>query len=157
MGHGPPTVARFSAHLLPFQRVATDRSIDRPGLPGDEAVHQRDVTAGNRMHLKLFGKPQMTDVIFGRHHHPGGLLVETVNDAGTEFTANSCEILAMMEKGIDQGSVTVSRRRVDDETGRFIDDDKMGIFVKDLQRKFLRNDVCRLCRRKVDANRLPPL
>lgn len=109
------------------------------------------------MDLELFGEAQMALVIFGRHHYSRGVLVEAMNDAGSEFAADAGEIVTVMEEGIDQGPLAVSRRRMDHQSGWFVDDDQVRVFVKNLQRYFLRYDFRRADGREGDTDRFPPL
>src|SRR5260221_7285042 len=44
----------------------------------------------------------------------------------------------MREEGVDQGAVGVSRRRVDDEPGRLVDDQEMRVLVADIEAHRLR-------------------
>jgi hypothetical protein len=44
----------------------------------------------------------------------------------------------MRQQGIDQGAVRVAGRRVDDEAGRFVQDNEVGVFIEDGERNGLR-------------------
>lgn len=120
-------------------------------------MDQGNITAGNRVDLKLLGETQMSLVILGRHHHPRGVLVETMDDAGPEFATDAGEIVTVMEESVDQGPLTVTRRRMNDQSGRLVDDDEMRVFVKNLQRQFLGHHFRGAHGGEGDADRFSPL
>ena len=86
-----------------------------------------------------FGQALMRFGCLCGHHHATRILVETVDNAGTLFTADTCQAFAaMVDQRIDQRPVRVARRRVCDHPRRFVDDDDVIIFEKDIQRDILR-------------------
>lgn len=57
--------------------------------------------------------------------------VETMNDAGTRSIAHITNPGVVMEQGIDECMVGIAGAGMNDETGRFVDDEDIVIFVDD--------------------------
>src|SRR5690606_10170438 len=62
---------------------------------------------------------------FGDDQQAGSVLVQPVNDTGTWHLT---ELRSMIEQRIQQGPVPVAVPGMDDQAGRFIDDNQMVIF-----------------------------
>jgi hypothetical protein len=60
-----------------------------------------------------------------------------MDDSRTFFAADSGKCLAMIEQGIDQSVVAMTRPRMDHHSGRLIDYDQIGILKKNLERNVL--------------------
>ncbi|MFT6181042.1 MAG: hypothetical protein ACJA16_000573 [Akkermansiaceae bacterium] len=68
---------------------------------------------------------------FGGDDATRGVLVEAVDDAGAAFTTLTCELAsALMEEGIDEGSVRIAGGGMNNHAGIFIDDNYIWVFVE---------------------------
>lgn len=129
-------------HFNPVFRMPSDSAVNNPLRLDNIAVNEGPIAAPRRMSLDLRRQSAMSRIRLGSHHDPRRILVQAVNDAGTDNTVYAGQLaVAMMEQGIDQGAVTVSRRRMDDHAARLIDNDDIAVFINDLQRNIL-------CRRR---------
>ena len=80
-------------HLLPRMRMAVDRRIHGAALPVRKPPGERPIAAPHRAGAavvgELFGQRFMGTVVLGRHHQPGGVLVEPVHDARPFYSADA--------------------------------------------------------------------
>jgi hypothetical protein len=61
-----------------------------------------------------------------------------MNDAWALLTADAAEIVDVVQQGIHECAARVSRRRMDDHAGRFVDHDEIVILIEDRQRQRFR-------------------
>jgi hypothetical protein len=89
------------------------------------------------------------------------LFVQTVNNAGSFLSANAGQRRAMMKQCIDQGVFAMAGTWMNDEPGRFIDDDEIFVLKQNVEWNRLRLSLDFFGRRldKLDfvpvANNLP--
>ncbi len=114
--------------------MSADGAVNRPLGRCHTAVHQGEIAPGDRVLLELPGKVQMSGIILGRHQNSRSLLVKTMDDSRAQFAADSGKSLTVVKQGVDQGTPGMAGSGVNDETGRFVDDDEVGIFIKNSQR-----------------------
>jgi hypothetical protein len=70
-------------------------------------------------------------VVLGDDHDATGFLVEAMDDARTADASNAGETVAAMgQKRIDERAGGIARARMDDETGRLVDDLELPTFRK---------------------------
>ena len=72
-------------------------------------------------------------ISFGNQHQAGGIAIESVDDAGSPFRA-ARERSAPRDQRVDQGVIPVSRRRVHDQSRRFVDNREMLVLEDDGER-----------------------
>ena len=108
------------------------------------------------MVFELTGQMLVGLVILGGDHHTGGVLVETMNDAGPQLATNTREILAVMQQSVDQRAALVSRRRVHHKMSRLVNNDQGGILVKNRQRNRFGLGCCRNRFRQNHTNLFAP-
>lgn len=78
------------------------------------------------MGCKLFGKPGMGLVRLGCDNQPRRTLVDSVYDTGAGNAANTRKSAGtMVEQGVNQCAIRISGRRMDDQSGRLVDNDQM--------------------------------
>ncbi len=100
---------------------------------------------------KLRGQPLMSGVGFRHDHDTAGILIQTVNDAGTFDAANARQAVpAMSDQRVDKRSGCVACRRMNDQSGRFIDDNQRIILIKNIERDRFRLRRGRLRLRHID-------
>src|SRR6476659_9486987 len=62
-----------------------------------------------------------------------------MDDAGTRDTANPGQLArTMVEQGVDQRTIEIASRWMDDKAGRLVDDEQMVVLEQDRQRDVLR-------------------
>src|SRR5713101_239097 len=76
----------------------------------------------------------MRHIIFGDDETAARFLVETMNDAGTLFPANSRQRRTMVEQRVDQSVFAMTSTRMNDKPRRLIDDDEVVVFEEYLKR-----------------------
>ncbi len=77
-----------------------------------------------------------------------------MDDARTLFAADTGERLAVVQQGVDQGAVVVTRCRVNDHTGGFVDDHQGIVLKHDVERDVFRHQASRLGRRHLKTKTL---
>jgi hypothetical protein len=71
----------------------------------------------------------------GNHQQAGGVLVETMNDAGAFYTADAGQaVTAMGNEGVDQGAGGIAGTGMHHHAGRLVDDDEAVILEHDIKR-----------------------
>ncbi len=124
-------------HFLTVDRVAADRGVNFPVRHAGDSLDKCQVGFADQAVCKLLRERTMGGIGFGDDEAAAGFLVEPVDDARTFFSADDTQAGAVMEQGIDQGAVCVSRPGVNDEAGRFVQHEHGGILVEDVQRDVL--------------------
>src|SRR4029453_4231155 len=76
----------------------------------------------------------MGGVILGDDKTTTRLFVETMNDAGTLFPADSRQRLAVVEQCVDQSVFAMTSTGMNDKPRRLIDDDEVVVFKENLNR-----------------------
>ena len=76
-------------------------------------------------------------VMLGHHHHSRGSTVQSVDDPRSELAANTAQVSDMVQEGIDECAVRVSRRWVNDHARRLVDHDQVDVVVQDIDREGL--------------------
>jgi hypothetical protein len=76
----------------------------------------------------------MGGVILGDDEATARLFVETMNDAGTLFPADSRQRRTVVEERVDQSVFAMTSTRMNDKPRRFIDDDEIVVFEEYLKR-----------------------
>ncbi len=121
-----------------MDRMSSDFFFDRAcgfgQFPGDE----REINLFDHALCKLPRQFSMRLIVFRDDKAAARFFVETVNDSWPLFSANSRQRRAMAKQCVDQSVLPMSRARMYDEPGRFIDDNDILIFEENLQRNRLR-------------------
>ena len=95
-------------------------------------------------------------VILRSDHQPGGVLIESMHDAGAADAANAGQAFAAMRnQGVDQRPGLVTRSRMDDHPLRLVDDDQIVVLVNDIERNGFPFGFGRYRWRHVDCDRIP--
>ncbi len=89
---------------------------------------QRDIgtgeIAGTAVIGEGLGKHPVGMIGLGDNHDPTGVLVQAVNDAWPPHATDAGKAgAAMMNQGVDQRSGPVAGAGMDNQSGRFVDDD----------------------------------
>ena len=100
----------------------------------------------------------MGGVGLGDNEEPGRVLVQPVDDAGTPDPADPRKArAAMADQRVDQRALGMAGRRMDDETGRFVDHDQVLVLEHDRERHVLALERRLLGRRRLESNSRRPL
>ena len=155
MGHSVPSAGHHS-HFLPVCGTAADGSVHRPGILPKIAGDDAAVGPGQRVILKLLRQFHMGEVVFCGDDETGGVPVNAVDDAGPQFSVDPGKAVpAVIQQGVHQCPVRVSRRGVDHQPLRFVHHDDVLVLVHHVQRDILRHDVHRLRLRQFHRHRFP--
>ena len=88
---------------------------------------------------EAFGKPAQGQFGFGRDHDARRILIQPMHNAGAFFPANAGQFIPRMgQQRIDQRAILIARRRVHDEPRGLVQNDQVGILMKNAQRNVLR-------------------
>ena len=122
--------AADDGHLLAVRRMAADVAHDLAAGRLRHAPNKGGISAIDAALSKIARQRLMRRLGLGDDDQPACVLVEPVHDARPAHPADPGEAgAAMRNQRIDEGAVRMSRRRVDDEPGRLVDDDQMCILV----------------------------
>lgn len=127
-------------HFLAVHRVAADVGEDRVLFLGRYTVGDGEVELFHGGALgKLGGEGLVGGVGFRDDEAAGGVLVESVDDAGALDAADAGELaFAVVEQGVDESAVGVAGRGVDDDAVLLMEDEDVFVLVEDIQRNILR-------------------
>ena len=139
-GAGGPAVPDHR-HPLPVLGVTIDGRVDDALATGKHAVAHREIGLGDLSASKGQRQGLVGAVGLGHHHETGGVLVEAVDDPRARHTADPRQVVAVVKQGVDERAAGVPGRRVDDQTGRFVDHQQLGVLVDDLEGQVLGGDV----------------
>ena len=92
----------------------------------------------NEPHLELGVQPGVGAVILGNDETARRTEVETMDDAWTFNASDSAEFArAVVEQGVDEGSVVMTGGGVHDQFCRLVEDDEIRVLVQDVERDVL--------------------
>ncbi len=63
-----------------------------------------------------------------------------MDDAGAHLSADAAEVVAVVEEGIDEGAIGITGGGVDDEAGRFVEDEDVFVLKENIERDVLGDD-----------------
>ena len=114
-----------------------DRGVDRTAGAFEGPNNEREIDFLYLALGELSRELLVRRVIFRHDETTARLLVETMNNAGTLFSANLGEAKAMMKQGVNQSMRLVSGARMYDQPRRFVERQQVVIFEENLERNFL--------------------
>src|SRR5262249_11198675 len=126
--------SRPGRHLLAIAGIAPDRRVDAPSLL-HESPDERDVFLLDFAILELPGELVMRRVVFCSDHDAGGAPIQSVHDPGSEFAADTAEIVHVVQQRVDDRAAAVTRPGVHHHAGGLVDHHDVGVLVKDRQRE----------------------
>ena len=83
----------------------------------------------------------MRCVVLGDDHHAARVAVEPMHDPRAQLAADPAEVLHVKEQRVDHRAVGVAGSGMDDQSGRFVDDHDVVVFVDHGERKVLRDEL----------------
>ena len=114
-----------------------DRGVDRTAGTFEGPNNEREIDFRYLTLGELSRELLMRPVIFRDDETTARLLVETMNNAGTLFSADPGEAGAMMKQGVDQSMRLVSGARMHDQPRRFVEHEQVVVFEENLERNLL--------------------
>src|SRR5262249_31596930 len=91
-------------HARPAYRVAADGRIDGSMGFFHPAVNQSEIGFLNLASGELLRQASMSDICLGHLHQTARLLVQTMDDSGSQFAADLRQVVEAMKQRVDHGS-----------------------------------------------------
>ena len=110
------------------------------------------VDAADLAPLERGGQLPVRRVVLGDDDEAGRVTVETVHDTRPQDTADAGQVGDVMQQRIHEGTRIVAGRGVNDEAGRLVYDQQIGILVHDDEWNVLGCEPCRHGHRHVDID-----
>jgi hypothetical protein len=126
--------------------IASDRSLDPPPPGPGPAVHEREVDALERPSPDEGAEPVVGLLAAGDDHQPGGVPVETVDDAGALGRPSGQPV----EQAVDERAGAVTGPGVYDEACRLVHDEQVLVLVGEAQPHLLL--LQRGCHRRLELD-----
>lgn len=138
IGAGGAGVCGFArgagSHAYAALGITGDGEFDAAARRGKFSLHEREIRFLNDARAKRFGKLGVSEIVFGDENCAACVFVEAMNDARAQLVATWRERLAAPKKCVDECAAGVPRSGVNGHTGGFVDDDKVVVFVKNVER-----------------------
>ena len=91
-------------HPFPLRGMSSDLSVNDPFILRKPSLGHSHIDLFYRPVLELLRELLVRLVVFGHDHDAGGVLVQSVDDSGSEHAIDPGEIPAMVDQGIDQSA-----------------------------------------------------
>ena len=131
--------------------MPADRLVDGAAAL-DLAAYQRLVVAFDGARLQLAHEVGLRFQRLGDNHQAARILVEAVHDAGARDVV---QLRQVVQQGVEQGAAPVAVARMDDESGRLVEDEQRLVLIDDIERNVLgRRRLGPFVRRLGDADLL---
>jgi hypothetical protein len=120
---------RDDGHAFPILWMAPHRSVNRHMVSLDPTPARREISATDPAGSDIGRQRTMCDLVLGDHHQTTRIPIETVNDARTKWRADRRQSVGPGQESVDERTGRVTRRRVNNQTRRFVDDEEKLVFV----------------------------
>ena len=111
-----------NAHAFAMLGVPPDGRVHhRLRLPG-VAVHQRCIALGDAAVLELIRQAGVGQVVLRHHQQARGVLVQPVDDAGSQLASDTLQVRGVRQDGVGEGVVAVAGGRVHGHASRLVHD-----------------------------------
>jgi hypothetical protein len=148
-GHGRAALSDHR-HASALRRVAPDRGLD-PAPGHDLTDHQGTILAMHLSRLELGDKRPVSRQRLGHHQQAGRILIQSMHDSGARHSGKRG---GMMQQGILQGAIAVPRRRMHNQSGRFIDHEELVVFEDQVECDGLGEAVSARLNQRIEMNDL---
>src|SRR6266550_3024838 len=138
LSFGRSSPRRSHTHSLSMHGVPANFFFDHARLFAQFSGDERKINLFDPPLCKLPRQFSMRLIVLRDNKTAACFFVETVNDPGSFFAADSREGRAMAEQCVDQGVLPMTRARMNDEPRRFIDDNDIFVFEQNLKWNRLR-------------------
>ena len=108
-----------------------------PQFPGD----QREIDLVHGRARRTVSKVPVRNVILRCNETAACFLIKPVNNTRPFFSADTRQCRAMVQQRVDQSVFGVSRSGMHRHAGRFVDDDQVVVFEKNLEWNRLRSGL----------------
>src|SRR6476620_17151 len=140
-------------HSLALGWIAADRRIDREFLLLGDAPDDRLVLLDHGSLGPLLKESEPPCVGAADDDQPGRIAVEPVHDAGP-LRPGHADVRRVMKQRVDKRAGAMPRGRVDNHAGRLVDRDDVLVFIDDVQRNLLGQQLILFDRRDRDLDDL---
>ena len=141
VGFGGPAPGT-DGHPLSDDGMATDGPFPGTSISAGTAENKGEVGFLRFAFAKLAAEFAVCGVIFGGDQKSGRLTIETMNDPGPVRSASWGQLaLAVVKEGSGEGSGRTSGAGVNMHAGGFVDDQQVGILVKNFKGNGFRSDI----------------
>lgn len=129
--------------LLAVDRVASNMGEDRSGGLNRRAFSYRKIELGGLAGRELVKERPESPVRPCGDNATACVLVESMHDSRALFPADPGQgSLAVVQEGVDKGSVGITCGGMDDEAHWFVDDDQILVLMQDVERNVLGSEAC---------------
>jgi hypothetical protein len=111
--------------------MSADGLINFPPAIGKETVNNACIFFFHFAGFELLPEESMSAVVFGYHDEAGCVFVQAVNNTGSKGISCRGELLAVIQKPVDQGSGRVAGCGVNHEANGFVYHQKVIILIND--------------------------
>ena len=130
-----------NGHVLAMVRMSGDGGVNGPGVRSDYAHGDGLVLLDDGALFHLLGEPLVGQLTLGDDQQAGGVTVQAVDDARTQFASHAADVGAAGQQGIDQGAVGMAGAGMHRQASRLDDDDDVIVLVNDADRDVLGKEV----------------
>jgi hypothetical protein len=125
-------------HAVAADEIAAYGEVDGGVVFGDVTVDEGNVGLFDLALGEHVAELAVGAVVFGDEDDTAGLLVEAVDDAGAEVSADAGELVEVVEESVDEGAVVAgvvgdAGAGVDHHACGLVDDGEVLVFVEDLE------------------------
>jgi hypothetical protein len=132
-------------HFLPLDGIATDCGLDSP--PGlHHPPDKRDIFLFDFSIVKLPRELLVRRIVLGDDHHSRRSAIQTMDDPGPCFTADTAQILHVVQKRVDQRARRMACSGMDNHSSLFVQHGDVAVLIQDLERERLTRHPGRLDR-----------
>ena len=133
---------RPDRHLLSLFGIPSDGLVDSEFVFRDIVVQDGVITSYDRVFLELRRNTAVRRVILANDDASGSVSVDPVDDPRSKDTVDPGErVAAMIHHGIDKCAAVMTGGWMDHHSFRLIDNKNILIFVEDIKRDILRQDI----------------
>ena len=132
---GPGAAA--DGHALAVHGVAGDGAVHGTGRGAGAAADHGEVSFFRGALGELPGERGVGGIVFRDQDATAGVLVETVDDSRSQGVAARGDEAAVVEDGVDQRALPVTRGGMDNEAGRLVQAEQVVVLVEDVERDVL--------------------
>jgi len=140
-------------HFKTVCRTPSNRQVDPAGRLLYFAMDKGKIFFQDSSLPELFLQAFQAFLFPCHDHEPGCGSVKPVYDARPENVIEGPEIPEAVQKAVNQRSVPVSRRRMNNDPARLVHNDNMFVFINDSEGNLLGFQIERFRRRKNNSDR----
>ena len=132
--------------------MSSDFFVNNAGRLSQFSGDQRQINFFHCARGELFRQFSMRHVVLSYHEAAACFLIETVNDAGSFFSADPRQSGTVTKQSVDQSMFALTGARMNRHAGRFVDNNEIIVFEENIQRNRFWLDVDFFRRRLDEIN-----